>query len=197
MKRTSLTALLIALVVCSLYAADPVSRRDAARLQAKIDRITKGPNLRSKTAVTTPVTETEVNSYLRYELADRIPAGVTEPWVSILENGRLSGRATVDLQRVGQSRKSGGMLDPFNFLTGSLPVLVNGVLKTKNGVGSFAVESASISSVPVPVWMLQEIVSYYSKSESAPKGVAIDQPFELPNGIREIRTARGQATVIQ
>ena len=197
MKRTTFTALLTALVVCSLYAADPVSRRDAARLQAKIDRITKGPNLRSKTAVTTPVTETEVNSYLRYELADRIPAGVTEPWVSILENGRLSGRATVDLQRVGQSRKSGGMLDPFNFLTGSLPVLVNGVLKTKNGVGTFAVESASISSVPVPVWMLQEIVSYYSKSESAPKGVAIDQPFELPNGIREIRTARGQATVIQ
>ena len=197
MKRTTFTALLTALVVCSLYAADPVSRRDAARLQAKIDRITKGPNLRGKAAVSTPVTETEVNSYLRYELADRIPAGVTEPWVSILENGRLSGRATVDLQRVGQSRKSGGMLDPFNFLTGSLPVLVNGVLKTKNGVGTFAVESASISSVPVPVWMLQEIVSYYSKSESAPKGVAIDQPFELPNGIREIRTARGQATVIQ
>ena len=195
-KRTAFTALLTALIVCSLYAADPVSRRDAARLQAKIDRITKGPNLRGKAAVTTPVTETEVNSYLRYELADRIPAGVTEPWVSILENGRLSGRATVDLQRVGQSRKSGGMLDPFNFLTGSLPLLVNGVLKTKNGVGTFAVESASISSVPVPVWMLQEIVSYYSKSESAPKGVAIDKPFALPNGIREIQTAQiGRAHV--
>ena len=197
MKRTTFTALLTALVVCSLYAADPVSRRDAARLQAKIDRITKGPNVRGKAAVTTPVSETEVNSYLRFELGDRIPAGVTEPWVSILENGRLSGRATVDLARVGQSRKSGGMLDPFNFLTGSMPVLVNGILRTKNGVGTFAVESASISSVPVPVWMLQEIVSYYSKSETAPNGVAIDKPFVLPNGIREIQTARGQATVVQ
>ena len=128
-----------------------------------------------------------MNSYLQYELSDRIPAGVTDPWVSILENGRLSGRATVDLARVGQSRKSSGMLDPFNFLTGSLPLTVNGVLKTKNGVANFAVESASISSVPVPVWMLQEIVSYYSKSESAPNGVAIDKPFVLPNGIREIQ----------
>jgi hypothetical protein len=197
MKRTTSAALLTALAVCSLYAADPVSRRDAARLQAKIDRITKGPFARGKTAVTTPVTETEVNSYLRYELGDRIPAGVTDPWVSILENGRLSGRATVDLARVGQSRKSGGMLDPFNFLTGSLPLAVNGVLRTKNGVGTFAVESASVSGVPVPVWMLQEIVSYYSKSESAPNGVTIDKPFALPNGIREIQTARGQATVIQ
>lgn len=197
MKRTTTIALMAALCVCGLFAADPVSRREAARLQAKLDRISRGPAAGAKTPATTAITETEVNSYLQFELSDRIPEGVTEPWVSILENGRLAGKATVDLARVGKSRKSTGMLDPFNFLSGSLPLAVNGVLKTKNGVGNFAVESASISSVPVPVWMLQEIVSYYSKSESAPNGVAIDKPFALPNGIREIRTARGQATVVQ
>jgi len=197
MKRTAAIALFAGLFVCSLFAADPVSRRDAARLQAKLDRITKGGPAGGKTPATTAITETELNSYLQFELRDRIPEGVTEPWVSILEEGRLAGKATVDLARVGKSRKSGGMLDPFNFLTGSLPLVVNGVLKTKNGIANFAVESASISSVPVPVWMLQEIVSYYSKSEAAPSGVAIDKPFALPNGIREIRTARGQATVVQ
>ena len=197
MNRTTVSALLAGLFVCALFAAEPVSRRDAARLQAKLDRIMKVTPGLGNTPATTAITETEVNSYLQYELGDRFPAGVTDPWVSIFDNGRLAGRATVDLARVGQSRKSGGILDPFNFLTGSLPLAVNGVLKTKNGVASFAVESASISSVPVPVWMLQEIVSYYSKSESAPNGVAIDKPFALPNGIREIRTARGQATVVQ
>jgi hypothetical protein len=197
MIRTTSYALLAGLLAASVFAAEPVSRRDAARLQAKLDRITKVSPARGKTPATTPITETEVNSYLRYELADRIPAGVSDPWVSILDNGRLSGRATVDLARVGQSRKSGGMLDPFTLLTGSLPLSVNGILRTKNGVGTFAVEAASISSVPVPVWMLQEIVSYYSKSESTPNGVALDKPFILPNGIREIQTARGQATVVQ
>ncbi len=197
MKRTTASALIAGLCVCSLFAAEPVSRREAARLQAKLDKITKGRPVASKTLATTAVTETEVNSYLQFELSDRIPDGVTNPWVSILEEGRLAGRATVDLARVGKSRKSGGMLDPFNYLSGSLPLTVNGVLKTKNGIANFAVESASISSVPVPVWMLQEIVSYYSKSESSPNGVAIDKPFALPNGIREIRTARGQATVVQ
>jgi hypothetical protein len=197
MKRTTASALIAFLCVCSLFAADPVSRREAARLQAKLDKITKGPAAASKTPATTAITETEINSYLQFELSDRIPDGVTEPWVSILENGRLAGKATVDLARVGKSRKSGGMLDPFNYLSGSLPLTVNGVLKTKSGIANFAVESASISSVPVPVWMLQEIVSYYSKSESSPNGVALDKPFPLPNGIREIRTARGQATVVQ
>lgn len=197
MTRLTASTLLVGLFVATLLAADPVSRRDAARLQAKIDKITKPAPALGRPSATTPITETEVNSYLQYELADRIPAGITEPWVSILENGRLAGRATVDLARVAQSRKSGGMLDPFNFLSGSMPVAVNGTLTTKNGVANFAIESASISSVPVPVWMLQEIVSYYSKSESSPSGVALDKPFMLPNGIREIRTARGQATVVQ
>lgn len=197
MKRTASYALLTGLLAVSVLAAEPVSRRDAARLQAKLDRITKGSPVRGKTPATTAITEAEVNSYLQYEMSDRIPEGVTDPWVSILENGRLSGRATVDLARVGKSRKSSGGLDPFTLLTGSMPLTVDGVLRTKNGVATFAIESASISSVPVPVWMVQEIVSYYSKSESAPKGVAIDKPFVLPNGIREIQTAKGQATVVQ
>src|SRR5262245_47382873 len=136
MKRTALYMVAAGLLAVTVFAADPVvSRRDAARLQAKLDRIAKGSLTGGKTAET-PITETEINSYLRYELGDRIPPGVTDPWLSILEEGRLSGRATVDLSRVGQNRTSGGMLDPFNLLTGSLPLTVNGVLKTKNGVGT-------------------------------------------------------------
>lgn len=198
MKRLAISALILTTVVTGLLAAaDPVSRRDAARLQAKIERITKHSASRGKTAAQTPITEAEVNSYLRFELADRIPPGVQDPWVSILDNGRLSGKATVDLARVGQSRKSTGMLDPFSYLSGALPLAVNGVLRTKNGIGTFALESASLSGVPVPAWMLQEIVGYYSKSESAPAGISIEKPFVLPSGIREIQLAKGQAIVVQ
>ena len=127
----------------------------------------------------------------------QIPAGVSDPRVSLLDDGRMSGTATVDLGRVGQSRKSGGMIDPFNYLTGALPVAVNGVLRTTSGIGTFTLESASISGVPVPAWMLQEVVSHYSKSDSTPQGFAIDKPFALPSGIREIQLARGQAIVVQ
>jgi hypothetical protein len=197
MKPITLSTLMAVTLVAGVFAADPISRRDAARLQAKIDRISKNSTLAGRTASRTAVTEAELNSYLRYEMSDQIPAGVTDPWVSILDEGRLSGKATVDLARVGQSRKSSGMLDPFNFLTGALPVAVNGVLRTKNGVGSFALESASVSGVPVPTWMLQEIVTYYSKSASAPQGVSIEKPFALPSGIREIQLAHGQAIVVQ
>ena len=192
-----LFATLAFLAVTAVFAAEPISRRDAARLQAKLDQISRNAATRRLAGTRTSITEAELNSYLRYELGDRIPPGVTEPSVELLDDGRLSGKATVDLARVGQSRKPAAGLDPFALLSGSLPITVNGVLRTKNGVGTFALESAAISGVPVPTWMLQEIVSYYSKSDTSPLGVSIEKPFVLPSGIREIQLARGQAIVIQ
>jgi hypothetical protein len=197
MRTFALSTLAATILVAAVFAAEPVSRRDAARLQAKIDRISKNSSLTGRPSSRTAITEVEVNSYLRYEMADQIPAGVTDPSVSILDEGRLAGKATVDLARVGQSRKSTGMLDPFNFLTGALPVAVNGVLRAKDGVATFVLESASVSGVPVPAWMVQEIVTYYTKSDTAPEGVSLEKPFALPSGIREIQLARGQAIVVQ
>ena len=177
---------------------DPVSRRDAARLQAKIDKINKNVAGRHPAApLRTPVTEAELNSYLQFELGDKLPTGVKNPWVSILGDNRVSGRATVDLAQVAKGHKSTGMMDPYNYLTGSVPITANGVLKSRDGVATFALESASISGVPVPVWMLQEIVSSYSKSPESPQGIVIDKPFPLPAGIREIQIAPGQAIVVQ
>jgi hypothetical protein len=202
MIRNRIRLVLISLAVGGLAvglfaAADPVTRRDAARLQAKIEKIAKNGSGARGLGARTPISETELNSYLRYELGDRIPSGVSDPWVSILGENRLAGRAVVDLGQVAQSRKSGGMLDPWSLVGGTLPLAVNGTLRTKDGIGTFGVESVSISGVPVPPWMLQEIVGYYSKSAAVPQGVSLDQPFELPAGIREIQLDRGQAIVVQ
>lgn len=196
--RRVLVSLIVVNLAAGLFAAaDPVTRRDAARLQAKLEKITKNGTGKPAAAARTAITEAELNSYLQYELGDRIPEGVKDPWVSILDENRVSGRAVVDLNQVAKSKKSGAMLDPWSLVGGNLPLTVNGLLRTKNGVGTFGVESVAISGVPVPSWMLQEIVSYYSKSSTAPQGVSLEKPFELPAGIREIQLARGQAIVVQ
>ena len=71
------------------------------------------------------------------------------------------------------------------------------VLKTSNGVGKFELESAHVSSIPIPKMLLQEIVSYYSKTPDKPSGIGIDDPFALPARIREIQVERGQAIIVQ
>ena len=197
LTRVALVTLTCASLAAGVFAAaDPVTRRDAARLQAKLDKITKN-GLAKRAAGRTAISEAELNSYLRYELGDKIPPGVKDPWVTILDENRVSGRAVVDLTQLAESKRSGAMLDPWNLVGGSLPIAVDGVLRTKNGIGSFGVQSVSLSGITVPNWMLQEIVSYYSKSSATPQGVSIDKPFELPAGIREIQLAKGQAIVVQ
>lgn len=151
----------------------------------------------SKGAKQTPILENELNSYLRYELREEVPAGVTEPTITILGDGRVAGSAVVDLDAVKQSRQSTSWFDPMRLLSGKLPVTASGVLQTQQGTGRFTLESAEISGIPVPKTVLQQVVSYYSRSAQNPSGVNLDDAFELPARIREIRVQPGQAIVVQ
>jgi hypothetical protein len=117
--------------------------------------------------------------------------------VTILGPGRLSGRAVVDLDVVRRQSPPTSLLDPRNLLIGRLPVTATGTLKTGNGLGRFSLESAAIGGLPMPKVVLQEILSYYSRTPEKPEGISLDDPFDLPSNIREIQVDRGQAIVIQ
>jgi len=145
----------------------------------------------------TPILENELNSYLRYELREEVPAGVTEPTITIVGDGRVTGAAVVDLDAVKQARQSTSWFDPMRLLSGKLPVTATGVLQTQQGTGRFVLESAEISGIPVPKTVLQQVVTYYSRSAQNPSGVNLDDAFELPARIREIRVQPGQAIVVQ
>jgi hypothetical protein len=71
------------------------------------------------------------------------------------------------------------------------------VLRTQNGQGRFELQQAAVSGVPIPKSVLQELVSYYSRSAEDPRGIDLDEPFELPAGIRTIEVGQGQAVVVQ
>jgi hypothetical protein len=111
--------------------------------------------------------------------------------------GKVSGRAIVDLDVVAKKRATGGVLDPWGYIGGKMPVSVTGLLHTKDGVGRFQLESAEVSGVPVPKMVLQELVAYYTRTEDHPSGVNMDDPFELPARIRQIEVGAGEAVVVQ
>lgn len=174
------------------------TRRDADSLERKLATITQNAVFRAprERLRATTISERELNAYLRYGSMIQMPAGVIDPYVSILGDGRLVGRAIVDLDAVREQRER-GWGDPAGYLTGRLPVRAIGVLKTQNGVGRFYLESAEVSGITVPRAMLQEIVSYYTRTPEQPEGVSLEAPFELPAGIREVQVAKGAATVVQ
>jgi hypothetical protein len=179
--------------------AAKVSKQEAAKFQAKLVLIEKNAATPRKGAAAqrkTQVTDLEVNSYLKFLAGSQVPVGIVDPEVHGAGSGRVTGRAMVDLDAVRTSKKR-AWTDPLGYLMGRVPVTAAGTLTTKEGVGRFVLESAQISGVTIPKSLLQELVSYYSKTPTNPNGINMDEPFELPAAIREIQIGVGAATIVQ
>ena len=198
-RRAALSALFALAPMIVLVAAPRVSPSQADAFARKLAIISAQSTLATRvaTARRTSVSEDEVNSWFAYRAQPLLPQGMTEPQVTIVGNGRVMGTATVDLDAIAKQRRSGGILNPWNLVGGRVPVTVAGVLHTRNGRGQFDVDEATVSGIPVPNALLQELVAYYSRTPSAPQGIRIDDPFELPANIRQIEVGQGQAVVIQ
>jgi hypothetical protein len=189
------------IAVATMAATDVYTRADSTSMRQKIERIVQAERTvaqrRAPSGLTTPLTQREVNSYLRYDLAPQVPVGIAEPVITILGEGRLLGEAVVDLDAVSRANPPKGLFDPMRLLTGRLPLRVQGVLVTSRGTGRFSLESASLAGVPVPKSVLQTLLSHYSRSQDKPDGIGLDDPFALPAAIREIRVEPGRAIVVQ
>ena len=189
------------IAVATMAAADVYTRADSTSMRLKIERIVEAERTavqrKAPAGLTTPLTQREVNSYLRYDLAPQVPVGIAEPVITILGEGRLLGDAVVDLDAVSRANPPKGFFDPMRLLTGRLPLRVQGVLVTSRGTGRFSLESASLAGVPVPKSVLQTLLSHYSRSQEKPDGIGLDDPFALPAAIREIRVEPGRAIVVQ
>jgi hypothetical protein len=199
-RRAALSVVILTLLAAGLAAAGQLqlTRRDADNLQKKLDLITRHSLVRvERSAVrATTVSEQEVNAYLRYHAREELPVGLMDPYIWILGDGRLAGTAVVDLDAV-RKQKERGWLDAAGYLTGRVPVRATGILKTQDGTGRFYLESAEIAGITVPKTVLQEIVSYYSRTPQQPQGVSLDAPFALPAAIREVRVDKGTAQIVQ
>jgi hypothetical protein len=178
------------------YAAT-TSRPQADSFSRKITAINEHAEGGAKAPRRTTLTESEVNSWFEFRAQPVLPVGVTNPKVTAIGNGKLLGSAVVDLEAVGKKRGSGGGLDIWSLLGGKVPLSVTGILHTKDGKGRFELQAAEVSGLPVPKTLLQELVSYYTRTADHPQGVSLDDPFELPAKIKQIEVGQAQAVVVQ
>jgi hypothetical protein len=195
--RTCLALALLAGTI-QLSAQGHLSQQDATRFAGKLTQIEKNATTPRKgtAARSTTVSDAEVNAYLKFMAGSQVPVGIVDPTLHGAGNGRVTGRAIVDLDAV-RTQKKRSWTDPLGYLMGKLPVTAAGTLTTTKGVGRFQLESAEISGVTVPKSLLQELLSYYSRTPENPAGINMDEPFNLPSAIQEIRIGQGSAVIVQ
>jgi hypothetical protein len=195
--RFNAFTLSIFLAAVSATTAVELSREQGDRLERKISEIAKNGAAVPVKPKKTPMSELEINSYLNFNVKEQIPRGLTQPQISPLENGNLHGSVFVDMDEFKRQRGSGGVMDPLSYISGRVPLTASGVLRAKDGKGQFQLISAEIHRIPVPKPLLQELVTFFSRTEENPRGINIDEPFILPAKIREVLVNRGEAIVIQ
>ena len=203
---TARTATILGVVVAltSVEAAS-ISKQEADLFSRKVAQIVvqgdavqkPGTKVEKPGTKKTQVSETELNSWFAYSAKPLLPAGVTDPRITMVGNGKVTGQAVVDLDTIAKKKQSGGTFDVWNLVGGKVPVNVAGTLRTRDGIGTFLLESADVSGLPLPKSFLQEVVSYYSRTPAHPQGVKIDDPFELPASIQQIDVGSGQAVIVQ
>ncbi|HWP59117.1 MAG TPA: hypothetical protein VNL14_14585 [Candidatus Acidoferrales bacterium] len=199
--RPTARTLFLGLLALSFSAAATIaaelSRQSGDRLQRKIDAITSNAAREPVAPLTTRASEEEVNSYLAFNVREKIPQGLSNPKITMMGNGWLAGRVVVDLDEFKRRRGARGVMDPFNYLSGNVPVTARGFLRTSRGKGRFHLDAAEILGVPVPQAVVQELVSFFSRTPENPDGFDLDAPFNLPAKIREIVIERGEAVIVQ
>jgi hypothetical protein len=193
-------ALVVGLPAFLLTAGSPSiqdrSKADADQMRKKLATIVARAEQKTtpkSTPLRTMFTDREANAYFRVDGPDFLPAGVMDPQVTIDQGGRVSARAVVDLEKA----LSASAFSSLAWLGGKTEVTAMGTVRGENGKGQLQIERATLSGITIPKTVLQQVVSYYTRTPEMPNGFNIDEPFELPSKIRSVETAKGQATVVQ
>lgn len=195
--RSALALLLLFPTVIVVSAADVLTRQQGDAFARKVVVVQTHANDDVKKPLATTFTQTETNSYLKFNATGLLPTGLTEPQITMLGQNRVSAKAIVDLDVVRKKQSSGGWFDPTSYLTGKLLVTAAGRVITGDGKGRIELHSAEVSGVPIPKSFLNQMVNFFTRTADNPKGSTVDDVFELPAQIERIDSEQGRFTVHQ
>lgn len=190
-------ALLCAVFAGAVMAAEVLTPQLGNAFAKKVVVVQEHANQGVKRPLSTTFTQAETNSYLKYNATDLLPTGMTQPEITLIGEGRLAGKAIIDLDVVRRKSSSGGWFDPTSYLTGKLPVTASGRVITGDGKARFEVERAEVSGIAIPRSFLAQMVNFFTRTADNPKGSSIDDTFEMPANIRRIDVNSGRFTVHQ
>jgi hypothetical protein len=198
---TGTTALLLTAFLVqtgSLGASAPrsgLSRELSDSLGKKIEMMEKFEHDPKIKRVPITVQESELNSYVRFALAEKVPRGLREVRI-VLREGRLELRGLANLSELGEIKDKAASGAAFlSLLAGEVAVEIVADFKSDRGFGQFEIVSAQVGPVPLSAAIVADIVMRASVDASRPNGFDVRTPFRLPYGVKRIRPQQALATV--
>lgn len=141
------------------------------------------------------VFESELNSYVRFALAEKVPHGLREVRI-VLRDGRLELRGLANLSEFSDLReKAAGAASFLSLLGGEMAVEIVADFKSDRGFGQFELLSAQVGPIPLSPSVVGDIVARATRDASRPNGFDIRAPFRLPYAAKRIRPSQARALI--
>jgi hypothetical protein len=158
----------------------------------QLEKFEHDPKLK-RTSVT--VFESELNSYVRFALAEKVPKGLRDVRI-VLQAGRLELRGLADLSQFGDIKdKNASSMSLLSMLTGEMQVEIVADFKSDRGFGQFEVVSAQVGPLPLSPSLVADLVTKATTDASRPNGFDIKAPFRLPYSVKRIRPMAALAVI--
>ena len=167
-----------------------VSEKAAKSLQQKIDAIQDAENnpKHKPGSARVEISEAELESYLLYSLKEDIPAQVDSADVQLAQD-----TVSLDTQITFSSNATGNPV--FDALVGGTHNLfVKGKLAARERRGKFDLLEVRVDGIPVPNVLIQSLIKRYVQPKYP--DVDLNEPFDMPWGIQELKLQQDKAIVI-
>ncbi|HME98775.1 MAG TPA: hypothetical protein VKK06_02800 [Terriglobia bacterium] len=166
------------------------SEKAAKSLQQKIDAIQNAEeDPKHKPGSTrVEVSDVELESYLLYSLKEDIPAQIDSADVQLAQD-----TVALDTQITFSSNATGNpVVDAL--VGGTHNLFVKGKLVAREHRGKFDLLEVRVDGIPVPNLLIQSLMKRYVQPKYP--DVDLNEPFDMPWGIQELKLEQDKAIVI-
>jgi hypothetical protein len=166
-----------------------VSQKAAKSLQQKIDAIQAAEQdpKHKRGSSRVEVSDTELESYLLFSLKEDIPAQIDSADVQLGQD-----TVALDTQITFASNATGNAVVD-TLVGGTHNLFVKGKLVGHAARGKFDLLEVRVDGIPVPNVLIQALIKKYVKPQYP--DVDLNQPFDLPWSIQELKLEQDKATV--
>lgn len=168
----------------------------ASEFQSKLIELSSTRPLKRGSPSPIVITDNEVNSFLKYDRPEFLPAGVNDLEFHFKPDG-IHGAANVNFDQLKPSQQSESPITArllASIFHGTQRLTALGVLESKDGTGTLTIKDVHIGSTALSDWLVNFLIHTYVESEYK---VDLSKPFLLPDHVMRIEFAPGKAVFVR
>ncbi|MCL5005388.1 MAG: hypothetical protein M1404_02545 [Acidobacteria bacterium] len=180
----------------SADAGQALSEAAATTFQRKLMELSNSSSSSPKSLSSVVLTDTEVNSYLKYERPPFLPAGLTDLEIHFKPEG-IYGGSNVNFDTLQPAEQSANDLTSrvlSSIFRGNQRVTALAKIASNNGTATLTIQDVHVGSVALSDWLVNWLIQTYVESQYK---IDLSKPFLLPAHVTQIEFAPGKAIFVR